>query len=170
MRVINYLLIFLPVALLGEWLGWGDTAVFFTAALAIVPLAGVMGEATEVIAAKSGPQIGGLLNASLGNAAELIITLVAIRAGALELVKASIIGSILGNLLFVMGLSLLLGGVRHGVQRFNRDRVGLDSTLVVLAAILICVPSLRSTAPGLSCKARWSLSSSSTTSCPTPPR
>jgi len=100
-----------------------------------------MGEATEVIAARTGPQIGGLLNASLGNAAELIITLVAIRAGALELVKASIIGSILGNLLFVMGLSLLLGGLRHGVQRFNRERVGLDSTLVVLAAILITVPS-----------------------------
>lgn len=141
MRYINYLLVFLPVALIAEWLGWGDTVVFFVAALAIIPLAGVMGEATEVIAAKTGPQIGGLLNASLGNAAELIITLVAIRAGALELVKASIIGSILGNLLFVMGLSLLLGGLRNGVQRFNRERVGLDSTLVVLAAILITVPS-----------------------------
>lgn len=145
MRYINYLLLFLPVALLAEWMGWGDTVVFFTAALAIIPLAGVMGEATEVIAARTGPQIGGLLNASLGNAAELIITLVAIRAGALELVKASIIGSILGNLLFVMGVSLLLGGLRHGVQRFNRERVGLDSTLVVLAAILICVPSFFST-------------------------
>ncbi len=141
MRYINFLLLFLPVSLLAEFLGWGDTVVFFTAALAIVPLAGLMGEATEAIAAKTGPQIGGLLNASLGNAAELIITLVAIRAGALELVKASIIGSILGNLLFVMGLSLLLGGLRNGVQRFNRERVGLDSTLVVLAAILITVPS-----------------------------
>ncbi len=141
MKIINYLLVFLPIALIAEWMGWGDTIVFFTAALAIVPLAGVMGEATESIAAKMGPQMGGLLNASLGNAAELIITIVAIRSGALELVKASIIGSILGNLLFVLGMSLLLGGLRHGTQRFNRERVSLDSTLVVLAAILICVPS-----------------------------
>jgi len=141
MRIIHFLLIFLPLSLLAEWQGWGDTVIFFTAALAIIPLAGLMGEATESIAAKTGPQIGGLLNASLGNAAELIITIVAIRAGALELVKASIIGSILGNLLFVLGASLLLGGLRHGVQRFNRERVSLDATLVVLAAILITVPS-----------------------------
>ena len=141
MRYVNFFLTFLPVAFLAEFLGWGDTVIFFASALAIVPLAGLMGEATEAIAAKAGPQVGGLLNASLGNAAELIITIVAIRAGAIELVKASIIGSILGNLLFVMGLSLLLGGLRNGVQRFNRERVALDSTMVVLAAILITVPS-----------------------------
>ena len=86
--------------------------IFVTAALAIIPIAGILGEATEALAAKTGPQIGGLLNASLGNAAELIITLVAIRAGSIELVRASIIGSILGNLLFVLGLSLLLGGIQ----------------------------------------------------------
>ncbi len=94
------------------------------------------------MAAKTGPQIGGLLNASLGNAAELIITLVAIQAGAIELVRASIIGSILGNLLFVLGLSLLLGGFKHGVQRFDRNRVATDATLTILAAIVISVPSI----------------------------
>ena len=83
--------------------------IFATAALAIIPIAGILGEATEALAAKTGPQIGGLLNASLGNAAELIITLVAIQAGSIELVRASIIGSFLGNLLFVLGLSMLLG-------------------------------------------------------------
>ena len=92
----------------------------------------LLGEATEALAEKTGPQIGGLLNASLGNAAELIITIVAISAGKIALVKASIIGSILGNLLFVLGLSLLLGGLKHGTQRFDRNRVSLDATMVDL--------------------------------------
>ena len=94
------------------------------------------------LAEKTGPQIGGLLNASLGNAAELIITIVAINAGKMALVKASIIGSILGNLLFVLGLSLLLGGLKHGTQKFDRSRVSIDATMVILAAIAISIPSL----------------------------
>ena len=112
MKGIRWLLLFFPVAVAAEFLHWGELAIFVTAALAIIPIAGMLGEATEALAAKTGPQIGGLLNASLGNAAELIITLVAIRAGVIELVRASIIGSILGNLLFVLGLSLLLGGLK----------------------------------------------------------
>ena len=106
----------------------------------------MLGEATEALAEKTGPQIGGLLNATLGNAAELIITLVAIQAGAIELVRASIIGSILGNLLFVLGLAMLLGGFKNGVQRFDRTRVTVDATLVILAAIAISVPSIFSQA------------------------
>jgi Ca2+:H+ antiporter len=86
--------------------------------------------------------VGGLLNASLGNLAELIIAIVALSAGRLDLVKASIIGSILGNLLVVLGLSLLLGGLKNGTQRFNRNRISIDATLVILAAIAISVPSL----------------------------
>lgn len=142
MRGIRILLVFLPIAILAELLGWADLIIFVTSALAIVPIAGLLGEATEALAAKTGPRVGGLLNASLGNAAELIITVVAISAGRLELVKASIIGSILGNLLFVLGLSLLVGGLRHGVQRFDRDRISIDATMTILAAIVISVPSL----------------------------
>jgi Ca2+:H+ antiporter len=142
MRGIQWLLVFFPIAILAEVLNWGEILIFATSALAIVPIAGLLGEATEVLAERTGPQIGGLLNASLGNAAELIITLVAVSAGRLELVKASIIGSILGNLLFVLGLSILVGGLTHGVQRFNRDRIAIDATLVILAAIVISVPSL----------------------------
>lgn len=142
MKKLRILLIFFPVALAAEFLHWGDLVVFATAALAIVPIAGILGEATEVLAAKTGPRIGGLLNASLGNLAELIITLVAINAGKIALVKASIIGSILGNLLFVLGLSIFLGGIKHGVQRFDRDRVSVDATMVILAAIVISVPSM----------------------------
>jgi len=142
MKYYRLLLLFFPVALAAEFLHWGDLIIFGAAALAIIPIAGILGEATEVLAAKTGPRIGGLLNASLGNLAELIITIVAIQAGKIALVKASIIGSILGNLLFVLGLSLLLGGLRHGIQKFDRSRVSVDATLVILAAIVISVPSM----------------------------
>ena len=142
MRRIRWLLIFIPIAVVAELLHLGDMIVFVSAALAIIPLAGIMGDATEGLAEKTGPQVGGLLNASLGNAAEIIITIVAISAGKLDLVKASIIGSILGNLLLVMGLSILLGGLKHGVQRFSRDRISVDATMVIMAAIVISVPSL----------------------------
>lgn len=141
MKGLNWLLLFLPVAILAELFHWGDLVIFTTAALAIVPLAGLLGQATEALAEKTGPRIGGLLNASLGNAAELIITIIAIRANRLELVKASIIGSILGNILLVLGLSILLGGLKHGVQKFNRSHAGLDATMMILAVIALSVPS-----------------------------
>lgn len=142
MRGVRLLLIFLPIAVIAELLHLGDVLIFVASALAIIPLAGLLGEGTEVLAERTGPRVGGLLNASLGNAAELIITLIAINAGRLELVKASIIGSILGNLLFVLGLSILLGGLKHGLQQFDRHRVSIDANLVILAAIAISVPSL----------------------------
>ena len=142
MKGIRWLLLFFPVAVAAEFLHWGDLVIFATAALAIIPIAGVLGAATESLAEKTGPQIGGLLNASLGNAAELIITIVAITAGKMALVKASIIGSILGNLLFVLGLSLLAGGLKFGTQKFDRSRVSVDANMVILAAIAISIPSL----------------------------
>jgi Ca2+:H+ antiporter len=142
MRGIRLMLIFFPIAILAELLHWGDMIIFAASALAIIPFAGILGDATEVLADKTGPRVGGLLNASLGNLAELIIAIVALSAGRIDLVKASIIGSILGNLLVVLGLSLLLGGLKNGTQRFNRNRVSIDATLVILAAIAISVPSL----------------------------
>lgn len=142
MKGIRYLLLFFPVAVAAEYLHWGDMLIFAASALAIIPIAGLLGEATEALAEKTGPQIGGLLNASLGNAAELIITIVAISAGKMALVKASIIGSILGNLLFVLGVSLLVGGLKHGTQKFDRSRISVDANLVILAAIAISIPSL----------------------------
>src|SRR5512147_2666977 len=141
MRYLRWLLLLIPVAILAELAHWGDLIVFATSALAVVPLAGLMGEATETLAEKTGPRIGGLLNATLGNAAELIITLFAVRAGLLDLVKASLIGSILGNVLLVMGLSILLGGLKNGVQKFDRSHVGVDATLTILAVIALSIPS-----------------------------
>lgn len=152
MRYLNYgLLIFVPIAILGKYLDWPPILVFITAALGVVPLAGWLGTATEELAVHTGPRLGGLLNATLGNAAELIITLVAIRAGALrpelreglnELVKASITGSILGNVLLILGLSILLGGLRNGAQRFDRRQAGVNATMLILAVIALGVPSL----------------------------
>jgi Ca2+:H+ antiporter len=146
LKYINYgLLIFIPITIVGKFLGWSPVLVFTTAALGVVPLAGWMGVATEELAVHTGPRLGGLLNATLGNAAELIITLVAIRVGALnpelreglnELVKASITGSILGNVLLILGLSILLGGLKHGVQHFDRRHAGVNSV------IALGVPSL----------------------------
>lgn len=142
MKDIRVMTVLFLIAIAARIFSWGDVAIFGSSALAIIPLAGVLGEATEALSEKTGPQVGGLLNASLGNAAELIITLVAISAGKLELVKASIIGSILGNLLFVLGVSIVVGGLKHGVQSFDRERVSIDATLTVLAAIVLSVPSL----------------------------
>jgi Ca2+:H+ antiporter len=142
MRVIQLLLLFLPVAILAELAHIGGMLVFAASALAIVPLAGFLGDATEALALKTGPRIGGLLNATFGNAAELIITLVAIRAGQMELVRASITGSILGNLLLVLGFAMLAGGLKNGLQIFDRRHVGTDATMTILALIAMSVPSL----------------------------
>jgi Ca2+:H+ antiporter len=139
---LNYLLLAIPLALLASWLGWGELWVFLFSALAIVPLAGFIGEATEALSIYTGPRIGGLLNATLGNAAELIITIVAIREGLLELVKASITGSILGNILLVLGMAFLLGGLRHGEQRFDSKHAGRNAILLLLAVIALVIPSL----------------------------
>lgn len=129
------------LAIAAALLGASPVLVFVLACLGLIPLAGQLGQATEVLAAQAGPRIGGLLNATLGNAAELIITLVAIREGLLELVKASITGSIIGNLLLVLGFSLLLGGKKNGVQKFSRETAGRYATLLALAVVALSVPS-----------------------------
>ena len=141
-RVMFLMLIFVPVAIAAELLHWPPLVIFATSALAIVPLAGFLGDATEALVEKTGPRVGGLLSSTLGNAAELIITLIAIREGQMALVAASLIGSILGNVLLVLGAAILLGGLKNGSQRFDRDQSGLNATLLFLAAIAISAPSL----------------------------
>jgi Ca2+:H+ antiporter len=141
-KPIHYLLLGLPLAVIGSWLDWPPLLLFAIAAVGLIPLAELIGESTEALAVVTGPKVGGLLNATLGNAAELIITIVAIRAGLLELVKASITGSILGNLLLVMGASLMVGGWKNGRQRFNREHVAVNSTMLVMAVLALGVPSL----------------------------
>jgi Ca2+:H+ antiporter len=145
-RLLYLLLIFTPATIVAELLGASPVLVFIFAALGIVPLADLTGEATEELAAYTGPRLGGLLNATFGNAAELIIAIFAIRQGLLELVLASITGSILGNLLLVMGLALLLGGIRNDIQTFDRRQAALNATMLVLAVVSLVIPSLFSAA------------------------
>jgi len=141
-KPLNWLLLALPIVLIAEWMHLPSIWIFALSAVGLIPLAGLIGEATESLAVYTGPKIGGLLNATLGNAAELIITLVAIQAGLLELVKASITGSILGNLLLVMGAALLLGGLKNGMQVFDRRQAGNNSILLILATVALVIPSL----------------------------
>ena len=116
--------------------------VFVLAAFGLIPLAKLIGDATEELAVYTGPKLGGLLNATLGNAAELIITIFAIQAGLLDLVRASITGSIIGNLLLVLGFSIVAGGWKHGIQKFDRRTASINATLAVLAVVALAIPSL----------------------------
>ncbi len=139
---INALLLFVPVVIVLLQLGAPAAWILLASGLGMVPLAGWIGEATEALAARTGPRLGALLNATLGNAAELIISIIAIREGLLELVKASITGSILGNLLLVLGLSMLAGGLKHRQQSFDQRKALSDSILLVLAVMALSIPSL----------------------------
>jgi Ca2+:H+ antiporter len=127
---------------LAYWSPERHIAVFVTSVLAILPLAGYIGRATEALAEQLGGGIGGLLNATFGNAAELIIGALALREGLTDLVKASITGSIIGNLLLVFGASALVGGLRHPVQHFNRTAAGLGTTMLLLSTIALVVPAV----------------------------
>lgn len=140
-RIFLILLLFVPVSLAAEWLAWDPLVVFGTAAAAIVPLAAWMGAATEEIAAKTGPSLGGLLNATFGNATELIIALIALKEGFVGVVKASITGSVIGNLLLVMGLSMLLGGLRYKEQIFQPVVARVNASSMNLAVIALLLPT-----------------------------
>ena len=113
------LLIFVPVTLIADWLNQPALTLFILSALAIVPLAKYIGEATEELTIYTGPAVGGFLNATFGNATELIIGILALQAGLIEVVKASITGSILGNLLLVLGMAIFFGGRKRENQKFN---------------------------------------------------
>ena len=140
---LNWLLIFVPIAIaLRFWPGGNDTALFACSALAIIPLAGLIGRATEALAARAGAAIGGLLNVTFGNAAELIIALIALSKGLTSVVKASITGSIIGNVLLVLGLSALLGGAKYREQHFNRTAARTSAISLSLAAIALVIPTV----------------------------
>ncbi len=140
---LDTLLLFVPAAIVVHF-AWpaAATAAFALSALAVVPLAGLMGRATEAIASRVGTAIGGLLSAALGNAAELILALAALRAGELEVVKASLTGSIIGNLLLVFGAALVAGGARREKQTFNVTAAGAGNATLYLAAVALVLPAL----------------------------
>jgi Ca2+:H+ antiporter len=133
---------FIALAVVLELVHASPTIIFLTAAIGIVPTAALMGLATEELAARSGPGIGGFLNVTFGNAPELIIALFALAAGLQEVVKASIAGSIIGNILLVLGASMLVGGLRRERQTFNRTAANIQSTMLFLAAAALIMPAI----------------------------
>jgi Ca2+:H+ antiporter len=141
-RWLNFLLLFTPAAIVLSALHATALLVFITAALAIVPLAGILGESTGTLAAYSGPVFGGFLNATLGNATELIIGIIALHAGQINVVKASLSGSIIGNLLLVLGLSIIAGGDKHNYQRFSCSSGSLNSTMLMIAVAGLVMPAI----------------------------
>lgn len=150
-QIFIILLLFIPVSIAAHFLEWGSVAVFVTAGLAILPLAAWMGTATEEIAIVVGPTLGGLLNATFGNATELIIALVALNAGLISVVKASITGSIISNLLLVLGFAMFLGGLRYKEQTFQPVVARLNASVMNLAVIAILVPTaVDATSQGIS--------------------
>src|SRR5277367_6608911 len=156
---MSWLLVFVPIAVGLEILAPERyLLVFIASGLAILPLAAWMGRATEHLAERMGEGIGGLLNATFGNAAELIIALAALRAGLHDVVKASIIGSIVGNILLVLGAAMLAGGLRHREQQFNPAGARSQATMLTLAAIALILPAAYQVATGATAQGLMRLS------------
>jgi Ca2+:H+ antiporter len=142
---IYFLLVFAPISVVLNLVGADHLILFAMAIIGLIPLAKLIGDSTEHLATHYGATLGSLLNVTFGNAAEIIISVVAINAGLIELVKASITGSILGNIMLIFGLSLIAGGVKHKEQIFNRENAGLQSSLIFLAIIGLAIPTILST-------------------------
>ena len=141
--MLNWLLLFVPLTLALEYLApQQHLLIFISAAVAIIPLAGWLGRATEQLAERAGDGVGGLLNATFGNATELIIAIAALRAGLHDVVKASLAGSIIGNILLVLGAAMFCGGLRFKEQHFNSDGARAEATLLTLAAIALVLPAV----------------------------
>jgi Ca2+:H+ antiporter len=145
---LSWLLVLVPIPLFSHFLLYQDLVTFLVAAGAIVPLAGLIGRSTDELARHAGPRVGGLLNATFGNVTELIIAIFLIFRNELEVVKASLTGSILGNLLLVLGVSLLAGGIRHSEQRYSAQAAGVHATSLALAVIGLFMPALFVTSAG----------------------
>ena len=156
---MNWLLLFVPVAIGLEFLAPDSHLLVFAASsLALLPLAMWLGRATEQLAERMGEGVGGLLNATFGNAAELIIALVALRAGLHDVVEASIAGSIVGNMLLVLGAAMLAGGLRHPEQHFNPAGARSEATMLTLAAIALILPAAFEAARGMTAEGLGRLS------------
>jgi Ca2+:H+ antiporter len=143
--LINALVIGLPIAIASRLLHGPEWLTLVASALSLLPLAGWIGAATEHAAARMGPGLGGLLNATFGNAAELIISIFALRRGLLDLVKASLTGSIIGNTLLILGLSAFVGGVKHGTQKFDPKPTGRHAAMMILAVSAMALPAVFAT-------------------------
>jgi Ca2+:H+ antiporter len=137
-----FLVPFIPIAIALDIAGAGAGLIFFSSAAGVIPTAALMGRSTEELAARSGPGIGGLLNVTFGNAPEIIIAFFALQEGLQEVVKASLVGSILGNILLVLGAAMLVGGLKRERQRFDRTAANVQSTMLLLACVALIMPAI----------------------------
>jgi len=148
--LLSWMLLFVPLCFLVHWLGFEPLLVFFIAGLAIVPLAATIASATENIAGTVGPALGGLLNATFGNATEMVIAIVALSGGLVDVVKASISGTIIANLLLALGVGMLLGGLRRPEQEFRSQVARINASSLNLALVVLLTPAaIHYTSPGL---------------------
>ncbi|WMJ22428.1 calcium/proton exchanger [Paludicola sp. MB14-C6] len=142
MKYLKYMLLFVPLSIVGYFLHWSSSLMFFMTCLSIIPLAGYLGEATEEIACHTGPKFGGFLNATFGNATELIIGIFALKAGLIDVVKASLAGSVLGNILLVLGCSILAGGLKHKELKFNASLGNFTATMLLFSVVGLTIPAV----------------------------
>lgn len=142
MKILRYMLVFIPISIVAKFLNASGTVMFILACLSIIPLAGLIGEGTEEISFYSGPKIGGFLNGTFGNATELIISFFALKEGLFEVVKSSIAGAVIGNILLVIGASMLAGGLKYKTQKFNQKVSEVSSTMLLFAVIGLCIPAI----------------------------
>ena len=142
MKYLKILLLGIPLSFIGYFMHWDATLMFILTCASIVPLAGYLGEATEEIATFTGPKLGGFLNATFGNATELIISFFAIKAGLFDVVKASLAGSVLGNILLVLGFSIFLGGLKHKELKYDAEQGTFTATMLLFAVIGLSLPAV----------------------------
>jgi len=142
MKILKYMLVFIPISFIAKFFNVSDSIMFILACLSIIPLAGLIGEGTEEISFYSGPKIGGFLNGTFGNATELIISFFALKEGLFDVVKSSIAGAVIGNILLVIGASMLAGGLKYKTQKFNQKVSEVSSTMLLFAVLGLCIPAL----------------------------
>ena len=142
MKFLKYMLVFIPISFIAKFMNASGTIMFLLSCLSIIPLAGLMGEGTEEISFYAGPKIGGFLNATFGNATELIISFFALKKGLFEIVKSSIAGAVIGNVLLVVGASMLAGGLKFKTQKFNEKVGEVSSSMLLFAVLGLCIPAL----------------------------
>lgn len=142
MKILKYMLVFVPISIIAKFLNASGTIMFILSCLSIIPLAGLIGEGTEEISFYSGPKIGGFLNGTFGNATELIISFFALRQGLFDVVKSSIAGAVIGNVLLVVGASMLAGGCKFKTQNFNKKVTEVSSSMLLFAVLGLCIPAI----------------------------
>lgn len=142
MKILKYMLVFVPISIIAKFLNASGTIMFILSCLSIIPLAGLIGEGTEEISFYSGPKIGGFLNGTFGNATELIISFFALRQGLFDVVKSSIAGAVIGNVLLVVGASMLAGGCKFKTQNFNKKVTEISSSMLLFAVLGLCIPAI----------------------------